>query len=61
MVEKIPNKITITAVDSGFEMSEELAERFVDEVNEYLADKYGYLNQGWSYEIKISDILWEKD
>lgn len=58
---KLPNEITITAIDSGFEMSDELAERFVDEVNEYLADKHGYLNHGWSYEIKISDILWEEE
>lgn len=58
---KLPNEMTITTIDSGFKMSDELAERFVDEVNEYLADKYGHLNHGWYYGIEISDILWEKE
>lgn len=58
---KLPNEIIITAKDSGFTMSDELSELFCDEINEYLADKYGYLNQGWCYEIKVSDIMWEKE
>lgn len=58
---KLPNKVIITAKDSSFTMSDELSELFCDEVNEYLADKYGYLNHGWCYKIEISDIMWEKD
>lgn len=58
---KLPNNIILTAKDSGFEMSDELAERFCDEINEYLANKYGYLNEGWCYEIKLSGIMWEQD
>lgn len=56
---KLPNDINLTKIDSGFEMSDNLAEMFVDEVNEYLANKYGHTNEGWCYEIKISDIMWE--
>lgn len=57
----LPEEVTLTAVDSGFEMSDELAERFCEEVNEFLADKYGFLNEGWAYEIKLSGIMWERD
>lgn len=55
----LPQKINLTSSD--FEMSDELAEKFADEVNEYLANKYGMLNEGWGYEIKLDGILWECD
>lgn len=56
---KLPNEITLTKVNSGFTMSDELADIFCEEVNDYLADKYGYCNEGWCYEIKLSNIIWD--
>lgn len=58
---KLPNEIILTDRECGFEMSDELAERFCDEVNEYLANAYGYTNEGWCYQISLTDIMWEKE
>ena len=49
----------MTAQDSGFEMSDELADKFSEEIAEWLADKYGYLVEGYDYKIELSNILWD--
>ena len=61
MKNNLPKKIILTAKDSGFEMSDELSELFCEEVNNYLAEKYGFLNEGFSYQIDLNDIMWEVD
>lgn len=55
----LPTEINITA-RKDFELSERTMDSLADDVNEYLSEKYGVLNGGWSFEIKISDILWEE-
>lgn len=59
MKKQLPDKITLTNVNSGFVMSDELADKFCEEVNGYLADKYGFCVEGWSYQIDLSDIMWD--
>jgi len=55
----LPLEITLTAQDSGFEMSDELADKFAEEISEWLSDKYGYLVEGYDYKIELSNILWD--
>jgi len=55
----LPLEITLTAQDSGFEMSDELADKFSEEISEWLSDKYGYLVEGYDYKIELSNILWD--
>ena len=55
----LPLEIILTAQDSGFEMSDELADKFSEEISEWLSDKYGYLVEGYDYKIELSNILWD--
>lgn len=55
----LPLEIILTAQDSGFEMSDELADKFSEEIAEWLSDKYGYLVEGYDYKIELSNILWD--
>lgn len=57
-VENPPVEIDLTA-EKDFELSESTMEHLAEDVNEYLANKYGYLNSGWSFSITIGDIDWE--
>lgn len=59
-MKELPNEIVLTAQDSGFEMSDELADRFSEEISDYLSDLYGYLVEGYDYRIEVSNILWDK-
>ena len=59
-MKELPNEIVLTAQDSGFEMSDELADKFSEEISEYLSDLYGYLVEAYDYKIEISNILWDK-
>ena len=54
---KLPSEIVLTE----FEMSDELAERFCDELDEYLANTYGYDNKAVGYQISLTNIMWEKE
>ena len=55
----LPLEIILTSQDSGFEMSDELADKFSEEISEWLSDKYGYLVEGYDYKIELSNILWD--
>lgn len=55
----LPLEIILTEQDSGFEMSDELADKFSEEISEWLSDKYGYLVEGYDYKIELSNILWD--
>ena len=55
----LPLEIILTSQDSGFEMSDELADKFSEEIAEWLSDKYGYLVEGYDYKIELSNILWD--
>lgn len=43
---ELPEEVTLTAVDSGFEMSDELAERFCEEVNEFFGGQVRIFERG---------------
>ena len=55
MRKELPNEVDITACGRGFRLSDE----FVESVNEYLADTYGYCNDGWAIKIIVSNIGWD--
>lgn len=52
---ELPTEIILTAEDSGFKLSDNLCE----EINDYLADKYGCCNGGWAIEMKLTNIDWD--
>lgn len=56
-IKDLPDEVILTADDSGYRLTDE----FVESVNEFLADKYGYCNGGWAVEIKVSNIDWDTD
>lgn len=51
----LPNEVVLTKEGNGYRLPDE----FVDSVNEFLADKYGYCNDGWAVEIKVNNIGWD--
>lgn len=55
----LPENITLTDDD----LSAELLDKIVEEINDYLADKYGYCNTGYGYNIKIDldGISWDTE
>lgn len=57
----LPKEICLTDRESGFEPSEEFLEMLCDEINEYLANAYGFCNKGWCWELKVSDIDWDTE
>lgn len=54
-IKDLPDEVILTADDSGYSLTDE----FCESVNEFLADKYGFCNGGWSVEIKVSNIDWD--
>ena len=56
-IKDLPDEVILTADDSGYR----LPDKFVESVNEFLADKYGFCNGGWAVEIKVSNIDWDTD
>lgn len=55
----LPTNLTLTDND----LSSVLLERIVDEINDYLAERYGFCNTGFGYEIKIDldGITWDTE
>ena len=56
-----PNLPTELTLGSAFPMSKELEDRLSEEINDYLANKYGFLHKGFSYTIELKDIDWDTD
>ena len=54
----LPTDLDITA-DEDFVPSGEVIDGLINEINEYLSDKYGYCVNSYSYSIKIHDIDWD--
>lgn len=54
----VPTELDITA-EKDFILSEQTMDALADDINEYLADKFGFANSGWSFSITIGDILWD--
>ena len=54
----LPTDLDITA-EEDFEPSNEVMDGLVNEINEYLADKYGYCVNSYSYSVKIYSIDWD--
>lgn len=54
----LPTELDITA-EKDFMLSEQTMDALADDINEYLADKFGFMNSGWSFSITIGDILWD--
>lgn len=54
----LPLEITLTAQETGFEMSDELTEKLIYEIGEWLSEKYGYLVEEFDYKIELKNILW---
>ena len=54
----VPTELDITA-EKDFILSEQTMDALADDINEYLADKFGFMNSGWSFSITIGDILWD--
>lgn len=54
-IKDLPSEVILTADGNGYRLPDE----FVESVNEYLADTYGFCNGGWAVEIKVSDIDWD--
>lgn len=57
MSKDLPNEIILTEDGNGYRLPDE----FVESVNEYLADTYGFCNGGWAIEIKVSNIDWDTE
>lgn len=55
----LPTSLALTDSD----LSSVLLERIVDEINDYLAERYGFCNTGFGYEIKIDldAITWDTE
>ena len=58
--EKPPINVLVSG-DKDFQMSEDLADRFCEEINDFLSEKYGYCTNGWSWELNITDIDWDTE
>lgn len=54
---KLPKEIDLTTSD--FTMSEELADRLSEEINDYLAEKYGFCVESYGWELKLTEINWD--
>lgn len=54
----LPEEVILTA-DPEFQMSEELADRLSEEINDYLSDKYGYCVEAYGWELKVGGIVWD--
>ena len=54
----LPEEVNLTA-DPEFQMSEELADRLSEEINDYLSDKYGYCVEAYGWELKVGGIVWD--
>lgn len=57
-IDDVPTELDITA-EKDFILSEQTMDALADDINEYLADKFGFMNSGWSFSITIGDILWD--
>lgn len=58
-MDELPTEVVLTDQHCGFEMSHQLEEMLIDEISEYLSDMNGYLVEGFSYRIEVSDIVWD--
>ena len=54
---KLPTELNL---GRDFVMSEELADKLAEEINDYLADKYGYCVEAYGWEIKLGGIIWDE-
>ena len=54
---KLPTELKL---GRDFVMSEELAERLAEEINDYLADKYGYCVEADGWDIELGGIVWDE-
>lgn len=54
---ELPDEIDLTTSD--FTMSEELADRLSEEINDYLAEKYGLCVESYGWELKLTEINWD--
>lgn len=54
---ELPTEIDLGKSD--FIMSNELADDLANEINEYLAEKYGYCVNCYGWELKLTDIDWD--
>lgn len=57
MKSKLPKELILTEQDNGYLLPDE----FIESVNDYLADRYGYCNKGFLIEIKLTDIEWDEE
>lgn len=59
----LPTNIELTDEDIDKVLSGDTLERISEEINDYLADKYGYCTEGYGYEIKINidQITWNTE
>ena len=57
MRSQLPKEIILTKEGNGYRLPDE----FVESVNDYLADTYGFCNGGWAVEIKVSNIDWDTE
>lgn len=53
---KLPTELKL---GRDFVMSEELAEKLAEEINDYLADKYGYCVEAYGWDIELGGIVWD--
>lgn len=55
----LPTSLTLTDND----LPQQVLDEIVEAINDHLAEKYGYCNTGFGYEIKIDldDITWDTE
>ena len=56
---KLPREIDLTTSD--FTMSEELADKLCEEINDYLDEKYGVCVESYGWELKLTGINWNEE
>ena len=52
----LPTEINVTK-----KLSPECLDTMFSEIDNYLADVWGYTHNGYSLEVKVSDISWDKE
>ena len=57
----LPKDVCLTNVNSEFQMSDELADKFSEEVNDFLSEHWGFCTRSWGYKIVIEDIDWDTE